>query len=219
MEGPSMRFSCSLPVDDIGEDGFLSIEGIGEMVRAMDRAGLDACFVTDHPAPSRRWLDHGGHATLDPFVVLTVAAAASPRIRLHTHILVLAYRNPFIVAKSAASLDAVSGGRMILGVAVGYHQPEFDTLGVPFDQRGAITDEGIAVMRKAWTGEPVAHQGRSFNARDAVVRPRPARPEGIPIWGGGNSRRAIRRAVELCDGWSPFPAPAWVTNFAGTDEL
>ncbi len=94
-----MHFSCSLPVDDIGEDGFLSIEGISQMAQAIEKAGLDAAFVTDHPAPSRRWLEHGGHATLDPFVALSIVAAATKRIRLHTHILVLAYRNPFIVAK------------------------------------------------------------------------------------------------------------------------
>src|SRR4051794_1087734 len=213
-----MRFSCSLPI----EGSFQSVEAIADAARAIEAAGVDACFVTDHPAPSAEWLSqpqNGAHETLAPFVALTIAATVTSRLQLHTNIIVLPYRNPFIVAKSAASLDAVSGGRVILGVAVGYHQPEFDTLGVPFDERGAITDEGIAVMRKAWTGEPVAHQGRHFNARDAVVRPRPARPEGIPIWGGGNSKRAIRRAVELCDGWSPFPAPAWVTTFAGTDEL
>jgi probable F420-dependent oxidoreductase len=213
-----MRFSCSLPI----EGSFQSVEAIANAARAIEAAGVDACFVTDHPAPSAEWLSqpqNGAHETLDPFVALTIAATVTTRLQLHTNIIVLPYRNPFIVAKSAASLDAVSGGRVILGVAVGYHQPEFDTLGVPFDERGAITDEAIAVLRKAWTGEAVAHHGLHFNARDAVVRPRPARPEGIPIWGGGNSRRAIRRAVELCDGWSPFPAPAWVTRFAGTDEL
>ena len=192
-----MRFSCSLPI----EGSFQTVEAIADAARAIEAAGVDACFVTDHPAPSAEWLSqpqNGAHETLDPFVALTIAATVTTRLQLHTNIIVLPYRNPFIVAKSAASLDAVSGGRVILGVAVGYHQPEFDTLGVSFDERGAITDEGIAVMRKAWTGEPVAHQGRTFNARDAVVQP--ARPEGIPIWGGGNSKRAIRRAVELCDG-------------------
>jgi len=214
-----MRFSCSLPVDDIGEDGFLSIDGIGEMVRAIDRAGLDACFVTDHPAPSRRWLDHGGHATLDPFVVLTVAAAASPRIRLHTHILVLAYRNPFIVAKAAASLDALSGGRFIMGIGTGYLRPEYAAVGVPFEERGALTDEALTILRQAWTGEPVAHQGRHFEARDAVVLPKPANPAGIPVWAGGNSERAIRRAVERCEGWCPFPVEGVVSTTARTEEL
>src|SRR5581483_9721729 len=137
-EDGSMRFSCALPLDD---DAFLSIDAIAELVAAIDRAGLDACHVTDHPAPSRRWLDHGGHATLDPFVALTVAASASRRIRLHTHILVLAYRNPFVVAKAAASLDALSGGRLVMGIGTGYLRPEYAALGVPFEARGTLTDE------------------------------------------------------------------------------
>ena len=213
-----MKFSVSLPVDDIAGE-FLSMAAIGEMVRAIDRAGIDACFVTDHPAPSRRWLDHGGHATLDPFVVLSVAAAASERMRVHTHILVLAYRNPFVVAKAAASLDALSGGRLVMGIGTGYLRPEYAALGVPFEERGALTDEALAILRQAWTGEPVAHQGRHFEARDVVVLPKPADPAGIPIWAGGNSERAIRRAVEHCEGWCPFPVAGLVSKTARTEEL
>lgn len=214
-----MHFSCSLPVDDIGEDEFLSIDVITKMVQAIDHAGLHGVFVTDHPAPSGRWLSGGGHATLDPFVALSIAAAASPRLHVHTHILVLAYRNPFVVAKAAATLDALSGGRLIMGIGTGYLKPEYAAIGVPFEERGALTDESIAVMRRAWTGEPVQHQGRYFEARDTVILPRPVRPEGIPIWAGGNAERAIRRAVELCEGWCPFPVEGIVSKTARTDEL
>jgi probable F420-dependent oxidoreductase len=213
-----MRFSCSLPI----EGSFQSVAAIADAAHAIEAAGVDACFVTDHPAPSAEWISqpqNGAHETLDPFVALTVAATVTTRLQLHTNIIVLPYRNPFIVAKAAASLDAVSGGRVILGVAAGYHKAEFDALGVPFEERGTLTDEGITVLRKAMTGEPVRHSGRHFEARDNVVLPKPARPGGIPIWVGGNSQRAVRRAVELGNGWSPFPAPASVTTFAGTDEL
>ena len=211
-----MRFSCSLPNH---ADEFLTIEAITRMVQAMDKAGFDATFVTDHPAPSSRWVENGGHATLDPFVALSVAAAASPRVRLHTHILVLAYRNPFIVAKSAASLDALSGGRFTMGIGTGYLKPEYAAVGVPFEERGAITDESIAVMRRAWTGEAVEFKGRHFEARDAMVLPTPKQKNGVPIWAGGNAERAIRRAVELCEGWCPFPVEGIVTRTARTDEL
>ena len=214
-----MRFSCSLPVDDVGSDDFISIEGITEMVQAMDKAGVDATFVTDHPAPSSRWIANGGHATLDPFTVLAVAAAASPRIRVQTHILVLAYRTPFVVAKAAASLDALSGGRFIMGIGTGYLRPEYAAVGVPFEERGAITDEAIKVMRQAWTGEPVAFEGSHFEARDAVVLPRPKQKNGVAIWAGGNADRAIRRAVEMCEGWCPFPAEGIITKTARTEEL
>jgi probable F420-dependent oxidoreductase len=213
-----MRFSCSLPIDDTGDDGFLSIEGIGEMAAAIESAGLDATFVTDHPAPSRRWLDNGGHATLDPFVVLSIAAAATSRLRLHTHILVLAYRNPFIVAKSAATLDRLSGGRFIMGIGTGYLKPEYAAVGVPFAERGALTDEAIKILRMAWTGKPVSHISKHFEARDTCVLPTPVQSP-MPIWAGGNSNRAIRRAVELCDGWCPFPVSGVVSSTTRTDEL
>jgi probable F420-dependent oxidoreductase len=217
-----VRFSASLPIEGHGPNGFQSVEAIAGAARAIEAAGVDACFVTDHPAPSKQWLsqpENGAHETLDPFVALTVAATVTTRIMLHTNILVLPYRNPFIVAKSAASLDAVSNGRMLLGVGVGYHEAEYDAVGVPFAERGALTDEGIKVLRQAFTGEPVRYKGRHFEAKDNVVAPKPVQKGGIPIWTGGNGKRAIRRAVELCDGWSPFPAPAHVTTFAGTDEL
>ncbi|WP_174273643.1 TIGR03619 family F420-dependent LLM class oxidoreductase [Sphingomonas bacterium] len=214
-----MRFSCSLPIDDVGNGEFLTVEAITEMVQAIDKAGLDATFVTDHPAPSGRWVENGGHATLDPFVALSVAAAASPRIRLHTHILVLAYRNPFIVAKAAASLDALSGGRFTMGIGTGYLRPEYAAVGVSFEDRGAITDESIKVLRQAWTGNPVHHEGSRFEARDAVCLPTPKQKNGVPIWAGGNADRAIRRAVELCDGWCPFPVEGIVSKTARTDEL
>lgn len=214
-----MHFSCSLPLDESVPGEFQTLEAITEMVRAIDRAGLDGVFVTDHPAPSGRWLAGGGHATLDPFVALTAAAAASPRIQLQTHILVLAYRNPFVVAKAAASLDALAGGRLILGIGTGYLKPEYAAVGVAFEDRGEITDESIRILRQAWTGEPVHYEGPRFSARDAVVLPRPPRAEGIPIWAGGNANPAIRRAVALCDGWSPFPVAGVVTKTARTDEL
>lgn len=213
-----MRFSCSLPVHDIGDDGFLSIEAIGAMAQAAERAGVDAVFVTDHPAPSRRWLDGGGHATLDPFVALTAAAAATTRLRLHTHILVLAYRNPFVVAKSVASLDRLSGGRFIMGIGTGYLKPEYAAVGANFEARGALTDEAIKVLRMAWSGEPVSHVSTNFSARDACVLPTPAQSP-LPIWAGGNSARAIRRAVELCEGWCPFPVSGIVAQTTRTEEL
>lgn len=211
-----MRFSCSLPNHS---DEFLSIEAITRMVKAMDAAGFDATHVTDHPAPSLRWVENGGHPTLDPFVALAVAATASSRIRVLSYILVLAYRNPFVVAKSAASLDALSGGRFTMGIGTGYLRPEYAAVGVPFEERGALTDEAINVMRQAWTGNAVEFKATHFEARDAVVRPIPKQKNGVPIWAGGNSDRAIRRAVELCEGWCPVPMAGTLSKTSRTDEL
>src|SRR5205807_7032298 len=170
--------------------------------------GFDAVFVTDHPFPGNRWLETGGHHALDPFVALSFAAAATRELRLHLNLYIAAYRNPFLLAKTVATLDALSGGRVILGIGAGYLQPEFDALGMPFDDRNEATDEAIHAMRAAWTGESVTLDGARFRAAGNTMLPKPARAGGPPIWIGGNSQRAIRRAVELADGWSPFPNPA-----------
>jgi probable F420-dependent oxidoreductase len=203
-----MRFSVQLPTDRVeaGAD-CLSGAAIAEMARAAEAAGFDAAFVTDHPAPDDRWLATGGHHTLDPFVVLSTAAAATTRLRLQTHVLVLAYRNPFLTAKAVASLDVVSGGRVIVGVAAGYLASEFAALGVDIEDRNALTDEAILAMKHIWTEQGVSLRGRGFDARDITSLPQPLQRPHPPIWVGGNSHRAIRRAVELGDGWLPFPAP------------
>jgi probable F420-dependent oxidoreductase len=203
-----MRFTVQLPTERVDRaEEFLSAAAVAEMARAVERAGFDACFVTDHPMPGDRWLASGGHHTLDPFVALAFAAAATSRLRLHTHVLVLPYRNPFLTAKAAASLDVLSGGRLILGVASGYLEPEFEALGVDFAERNELCDEAIAALLRAWTETGVAFEGRHFRTRGNTALPRPLQKPHPPIWVGGNSRRAIRRAVELADGWLPFPAP------------
>jgi probable F420-dependent oxidoreductase len=223
--GPSLccgavRFSVQLPTEhvDRGEE-FLSAGAVAEMARAAEDAGFDACFVTDHPAPPARWLAAGGHHALDPFVALAFAAAATTRIRLQTNVLVLPYRNPFLMAKAAATLDVLSGGRLILGVAAGYLEAEFRALGVPFEERNERADEALAVMRRIFTEEDVHAAGRSFAAEGHTVLPQPLQRPGPPVWVGGNSRRAIRRAVELGDGWLPFPAPAGLARHVRTAAL
>jgi probable F420-dependent oxidoreductase len=206
-----VKYSIQLPTDRVERgDEFTSAEAIAEVARAAEAAGFDAAFVTDHPAPSDRWLATGGHQTLDPFVVLATSAAATTRLRLQTHVLILAYRNPFLSAKAIASLDVVSGGRVIVGVAAGYLRPEFAALGADLDARNEATDEAIAAMKRIWSEEGLCLRGRDFEARDITSLPRPLQRPHPPIWVGGNSRRAIRRAVELGDAWLPFPAPrAW----------
>src|SRR5579864_7214333 len=106
-----MRFSIGLSVDVEERDALVHV------AREAERLGFAACYVTDHPFPSTRWLQGGGHRALDPFVALSFAAAATTTLRLQTHVLVLPYRNAFLAAKSVLSLDVLSGGRVILGVA------------------------------------------------------------------------------------------------------
>ena len=201
-----MRFSVQLPTDQVSHGAeFVSGEAVAELARAVEDAGFDACFVTDHPFPGDRWLAAGGHHSLDPFVALAFAAAATARLRLQTNVLVLPYRNPFLVAKAAATLDVLSGGRVILGVAAGYLKSEFAALGADFEARNDAADEALRAMKLAWQQDGVQLAGRGFDARGNTMLPRPAQKPHPPLWVGGNSRRAIRRAVELGDGWIPFP--------------
>ena len=202
-----MRASLGLPTHRV--DGELcTADAIAELATAAEAAGYDAVFVTDHPFPTDRWLATGGHHALDPFVALSFAAAATTRLRLHTNLLVLAYRNPFVAAKAIASLDALSGGRVIVGIGAGYLEGEFAALGADYEARNDLTDDAIVAMRAAWTGGTVEADGRGWRAGGNTMRPRPAQQPGPPIWVGGNSHRAIRRAVELADGWMPMPSPA-----------
>ena len=165
-------------------------------------------FVTEHPFPSDRWLEQGGHHAFDPFVALAVAAAATQELRLHTNILVLPYRNPFLVAKAIASLDVVSSGRVIVGAGAGYLEGEFDALGANFDERNEVFDDALVAMKAAWAGESVVMSKPGFKADGITMRPRPVQRPHPPIWIGGNSPRAIRRAVDFAEGWSPFPLQA-----------
>jgi probable F420-dependent oxidoreductase len=204
-----MRFSLGLPTDrvDLGAE-FGTGAAVMELARAAEQFGFDAVFVTEHPIPEKSWMDSGGHHALDPFVALAFAAAATTRLRLLTNLCVVPYRNPFLLAKSAASLDALSGGRLVLGAGAGYLEAEFRALGVPFEERNERFDEAIGVMRKVWSGELVSESGRGWEASGHFALPRPVQRPGPPIWIGGNSKRAVRRAVELAEGWMPFPNPA-----------
>jgi probable F420-dependent oxidoreductase len=215
-----MRFTIGLPTDHVDHaDEFVTGAAVMECAAAAEAAGFDACFVTDHPAPDTKWLAGGGHHALDPFVALSFAAAATTRLRVQTHILVLAYRNPLLTAKSVLSLDVLSGGRVILGVASGYLKPEFAALGVDFDERNELTDEAIDVMRRAWTEDEVVTEGRHFRTRGTSMRPHPPQLPHPPIWIGGNSTAAIRRAAERGQGWVPFPNPGGLTSRVRTPEL
>ena len=205
-----MRLSLGLETSRADQaDEFVTGDAVAEMAQAAEAAGFDAVFVTDHPFPDDKWLASGGHHALDPLVALSYAAAATARIGLHTNLYVAAYRNPFLSAKGIATLDRLSGGRVILGIGAGYLESEFDALGVDFDERNDLTDEAIVMMKRAWSESGVVATGRHFNASAGhTMLPRPVQQPHPPIWIGGNSKRAIRRAVELGDGWMPMPNPA-----------
>ncbi|SON62709.1 Pyrimidine monooxygenase RutA [Mycobacterium simulans] len=141
---------------------------------------------------------------LDPMVALGFAAAASSRIAVATGVLLLPEHNPVIVAKQAASLDRLSGGRLILGVGVGWSREEFDALGVPFEHRAARTAEYVAAMRTLWRDDLASFDGRFVGFDSIRVNPKPVRERSIPIVVGGNSDPALRRVATWADGWYGF---------------
>ena len=157
------------------------------------------------------------HDALDPLAALAFCAAVTDRLRLIPNILVLPYRNPFLVAKAGATLDALSGGRFTLAVATGYLRAEYHALGVDFEQRNALFDEAIEVIRGVWSEDEIAYQGTTFTARGQTANPKPRLHP--PIWIGGNSRVSRRRVARYGDGWSPFPAPRVLAATAKTRPL
>src|SRR3954447_5472345 len=149
-----MRISLGLPTHrlDRGEE-VVSAAAVTELAAAAESAGFAAVFVTDHPAPPAEWIAGGGHHTLDPLVTLAFAAAATTTLRLQTNLFVPAYRHPLLSAKLIATLDVLSGGRVILGVGAGYLAGEFAAVGADFDGRNDVLDDALRTMRRAWSGE------------------------------------------------------------------
>jgi probable F420-dependent oxidoreductase len=184
--------------------------------RRAEELGFDGVGFTDHPAPSHRWLTHGGHDALDPFVAFAVVAAVTERLRLVPNILVLPYRNPFVVAKAAATLDVLSDGRFVLAVATGYQRGEYRALGVDFEERNQLFDEALAVIKGIWSTDDLAYEGLHFTATGQTANPKPG---NVPIWIGGNSARSRRRVASSGDCWTPFPASATLARTAKTPVL
>ncbi|MBO0677142.1 LLM class F420-dependent oxidoreductase [Mycolicibacterium sp. S2-37] len=193
--------------------------GVAALATAAENAGFSGFGFTDHPAPSRRWLEAGGHDALDPFVAMGFAAAHTTTLRLIPNIVVLPYRNPFIVAKAGATLDLLSGGRFTLAVGVGYLKREFAALGVDYDNRTTLFEEALATIRTAWTTDDLSIDGAGFSARGITAHPRPASVPHPPIWIGGNTVAARNRVAVHGDGWCPFPAPAQLAQTARTAAL
>ncbi|MGI9603072.1 MAG: LLM class F420-dependent oxidoreductase [Acidimicrobiales bacterium] len=212
-----MKFSITHPLA-AGEcdPAFLEPANLVRFAQAVESAGFAGLAFTDHPAPSQKWLDAGGHQALDPFVALGFMAAATQTLRLMPNIVVLPYRNPFITAKGGATVDVLSGGRFTLAVGTGYLKSEFRALGVDFDERNDLVDEALEVIRAIWTTDDLDYEGRRFSARGISSHPRPIQQPHPPIWIGGNGARARQRVCDHGAGWNPFPAPAWLARTSRT---
>ena len=213
-----MRFILTHPIHTHPYHPELVIgSGVAAVAAAAEKAGFHGFGFTDHPAPTQRWLESGGHDALDPFVAMAYAAAVTTTLRLVPNLVVLPYRNPFLVAKAGATLDVLSGGRFILAVGVGYLKGEFAALGVDFDRRAELVDEALQVIRLIWTEDDVSFSGAHFDARGVTAHPRPA--SCPPIWIGGNTAAARRRVISHGDGWCPFAAPDMLAKVTRTATM
>jgi probable F420-dependent oxidoreductase len=212
-----MRYWVTYPlVSRTYDPRLMTKEGLVRFARAAEDAGFAGIGFTDHPAPSHRWLEAGGHDALDPFAALAFVAAVTERLLLIPNIVVLPYRNPFVVAKAVATIDALSGGRFVLSTATGYMRSEYRALGVDYETRNELFDEAVDVLRGIWSTDDFAFEGRNFTASGQTANPKPVR---VPLWIGGNSGRARRRVAQFGDGWNPFPAPAALARTAKTPAL
>lgn len=172
-------------------------EAILAQARETERLGFDSLWVGDHLA---FWTPH-----LESLTCLAVYAGLTERITLGVGVFLLPLRHPTVVAKAVATLDWLSGGRVIFGVGVGGEgKKEFEACGVRVGERGRRADEGIAVLRELWTKTPASFDGTFVRFRDVVMEPKPAQPGGPPIWIGGRSDAALRRAGRLGDGWMSY---------------
>jgi len=181
-------------------------EGIIETACRAEELGFDAVFVNDHiivdetPQVVNSWGN-----TYDPLIVLSYVAACTKRIRLGTSVLIMPYRNPVATAKMMATLDQMSEGRVIAGVGAGWNAAEFAALGVPFHERGARTTEYLRLWQACWAPDPVTFQGQFFSFAKMHIMPKPLQQPHPPIWIGGASPAALRRAARFAQVWQPTP--------------
>jgi probable F420-dependent oxidoreductase len=186
----------------------LSASSIGRVARTAEDAGWAGVCFDEHPIPPAYWRNGGdGHDAVDPFVALAAAAAVTQRIRLVVYASIVSIRNPFLLAKTVATLDVISEGRVDLGMVAGYLPEEFAALGVPFERRNEYFEECVDAMKAAWTGEPVTLRTERFDAVDVCAQPRPVQRPHPPLWVGGNSRSAMSRVVKYGAGWMALVNP------------
>ncbi len=195
-----MQFGITVP-NNWGIDDPQQVLAFGPLAEEL---GYDSVWVMDHLFNNgyiRERLDDKPY--YHPMAVLSHLSATTSRVLLGTSVLVLPYHNPVELAKYAATLDQMSGGRVTLGVGVGAMTEEFAALGIPMNRRGSMTNESIRIMKELWTQEDPRYQSRRWNFADLKFSPKPAQKPHIPLWIGGASPGALRRAATLGDGWHP----------------
>jgi probable F420-dependent oxidoreductase len=182
-------------------------EAVARLARAIETIGYDGIDVFDHvvmghPMPGRPVGPYpAAMPILEALVALSYMAAVTSRVTLGTEVLVLPQRQPTLVAKQVSTLDTLSGGRVRLGIGVGWQESEFEALGERFQDRGARTDEAIQLLRACWGDAEITFDGRHYRAVAMAMEPKPPQGRGLPLWIGGNSEAAYRRVGRFGDGW------------------
>ena len=205
---PGMKVGIHIP--QWGPDA--TREGVLSVARAAEDAGLDSVWVADHvvfPLRSESTYPYGHDGApfapedgfLEAFTTLAAIAGATKRVALATSVLVLPMREPLQVAKTVATLDVLSGGRVIVGIGAGWWEEEFRALGAQFERRGRRMDEQIGILRTLWRDGSMAHRGEFYEFKELVCEPRPLQIGGPPILIGGMGSAGRRRAGRLGDGW------------------
>ena len=209
-----MKFGVNL----INRGEMATPENMARIAQRAEALGFDSITLSDHivipkatPSnypyhPSGEFSWQAARNYYEPLATMAYLVGKTERIRLGTSVLILSYRNPIATAKTLASIDALSGGRIFLGVGTGWWEDEYKALGIGshFAERGARTDEYLRIYKALWSEDEPAFEGEFHRFGNIEFSPKPARREGLPIWVGGHTRRALRRTVELGDVWHPI---------------
>jgi probable F420-dependent oxidoreductase len=211
----SLAVGCTLPTSGPAADP----SALGALAQAAEELGFDSIWLSDHVvvperisssypySPDGRFPSAPTQPYLDPLATLCYLAGITRRVRLGTHVLVLPYRHPLVTAKIITTLDNLSGGRVDLGIGVGWMREEFEALDAPsYDRRGAVTDEQVRVMQAVWTNDVTGFEGEFYRFEPLGAHPRPVQKPHPPIWVGGHTRPALRRTGRLANVWLPIGA-------------
>ena len=183
-----------------------STEEITRFAIEAEDMGYDSAWVTDQIIVPNIEIDRFGPVYYECLTVLAYVAGLTKRIRLGSSVVVLPYRNPIYLAKIASTIDSLSDGRLMLGVGAGAVESEFRQISAPWEDRGERSDEALRIMKELWTNDAPSIQSKNYQFSDIQFYPKPAQKPHLPLWIGGNTRRALRRVVEFGDVWHPVRA-------------
>jgi probable F420-dependent oxidoreductase len=184
-----------------------------KLVEGTEELGYHFLMISDHVAVTPDVAARYPAPFYDPFITLAWLSGITKKLELGTSVIIIPYRHPLQIAKMGTNIDQLSGGRFIFGAGIGWAQQEFTALGIPFRERGALTDEYLKIIRDFWRKDVISHKGNSIKFEGVHTGPRPLRSPHPPIWIGGMSEAALRRALRFGDAWHPLQfRMEWLKN-------